>query len=283
MGNTFFVGFKTVKIAFSSDIHLDINNLPVDAIIAAQAAYLRSEGIDYYFIAGDTFNDFRLTEKYVADLQAELSTTTVKFLAGNHDMLRGITYEQLESPVTDAYFHNQFVDLPGTNWRIVGNNGWYDYSFADQLHRSADRFWHWKRAYWADGQIEQPMNDFDRETIVLQQMKEQFDAAQLAHKRVGLVTHFVPHQHFIRYTNDDRFFNMANGMLGSRRLEETINQYHIPLVVFGHVHRRFAPITIKDTRYYNPAVGYNAHRHNEWQTNDFLSEWHQQTKIIEFF
>lgn len=97
------------------------------------------------------------------------------------------------------------------------------------------------------------------------------------------MTHFVPNQHFIHYTADDRFFNMANGMLCGIGLERLINQYHVPLVVFGHLHRRFTPITIKDTRYYNVAVGYHNRRHNEWQNPDFIREWQQQTKIINFF
>lgn len=272
-----------MKIAVSSDMHLDINHLAVNDVIDAQAAYLRAQGVRYFFIAGDTFNDFTLTEDYVKRLQAKLPTTTVKFLAGNHDMLRGITYDQLMAQPVPEYFNNQFVDLPGTNWRIIGNNGWYDYSFADQLQRSPEQFWHWKKAYWTDGQIDQPITDPQRETLVLQQIKSQLSAARKVGKRVGLITHFVPHHHFIRYTNDDRFFNVANGMLGSRRLEQTIDQYHVPLVVFGHLHRHFQPITIKDTRYYNPAIGYRAHRHDEWLKRDFISEWKAQTNFFEFF
>lgn len=272
-----------MKIAVSSDVHLDINHLVVGDVISAQAAYLRASNVQYYFIAGDTFNDFNLTVKYVNQLQRELPQTKVKFLAGNHDMLRGVTYEQLETDRSSGYFHNQFVDLPGTHWRIIGNNGWYDYSFADQLKRSPDRFWHWKKAYWTDGQIKQPVTDVERETLALKQIEAQLIAAKSDNRRVGLITHFVPNHHFIRYTNDDRFFNMANGMLGSRRLEQTINLYHVPLVVFGHLHRRFEPITINDTRYYNAAVGYHAHRHNEWLTDNFISEWKRQTKIFEFF
>lgn len=272
-----------MKVAFSSDIHLDINHLDVNQVVSLQANYLKRQAVDYYFIIGDSFNDFQKTLNYVHSLQQALPKVIIKFLAGNHDMFNGINYEDLETEVDANYFHNQFVDLPKTNWRIIGNNGWYDYSYAAHLKRSADRFYHWKQAYWADRIIEQPESDISRFQRALTQVNTNLLQAKQHGRKTVLLTHFVPNQHFIHYTADDRFFNMANGMLGGIGLERLINQYHVPLVVFGHLHRRFTPITIKDTRYYNVAVGYHNRRHNEWQNPDFIREWQQQTKIINFF
>lgn len=41
-----------MKIAVSSDLHLDLNHADVAEIITQQAHYLTSHGIDHYFFVG---------------------------------------------------------------------------------------------------------------------------------------------------------------------------------------------------------------------------------------
>lgn len=147
-----------MKIAVSSDLHLDLNHAKVAEIITQQAHYLTRQEIDHYFFVGDAFNDFKQTSAYFAKLQSQLPTTKVHYLAGNHDMLKGGTYEQLENLDDDLYFHNRFLDIPQTNWRIIGNNGWYDYSFST-YESNVEEVAQWKQAYWVDRPIVQPMND----------------------------------------------------------------------------------------------------------------------------
>ncbi len=45
-------------------------------------------------------------------------------------MIRGVSYDQLEHGKWPGYLNDQFVDIPETNYRIIGLNGWYDYTFA---------------------------------------------------------------------------------------------------------------------------------------------------------
>ncbi|MCR1878306.1 metallophosphoesterase [Limosilactobacillus reuteri] len=165
-----------MKIAVSSDLHLDLNHADVAEIITQQAHYLTSHGIDHYFFVGDAFNDFEQTSAYFAELQSQLPTTKVHYLAGNHDMLKGVTYEQLENLDDDLYFHNRFIDIPQTNRRIIGNNGWYDYSFST-YENNVEEVAKWKRAYWVDRPIVQSMNDPERMAIVLHQVEEDLEQA----------------------------------------------------------------------------------------------------------
>lgn len=271
------------KVAITSDNHFDVNRLDAQELLKKQAQALADRQVDYYIIAGDTFNDFTKTTAYVDALQHELGQQTeVYYLAGNHDMAAGVTYAELETRVNAHYLHNQFVDIPNTNWRIIGNNGWYDYTFAAQLfnERSEDDFAQWKRAYWFDGTIQQPMSDPEREQVVLDQTATQLLAANVAHKRIFYVTHFVPRREYIHVTNDNRFWNMANAMMGSQRLGAVLSKGGVDFAQFGHLHIKPAPRLLDGVTYFDQAVGYNTHRIMEWDHADFMSEWLTRLRIL---
>lgn len=272
-----------IQIAVSSDNHLDLNKVIVDDVIDQQARYLTSHQIDYYLAAGDFFNDFSKTTAYMDRLTHQLPHTKVLFIAGNHDMIRNVSYDQLEQGTWPGYLNNRYFDLSNSDYRVIGLNGWYDYSFAQNTGKTETQFHQWKMAYWIDSLIKQPMSDVQRAGVVAGELKKQLEAAQRSRKKVILMTHFVPNQQFIRYTSDNRFWNMANAMLGSVAIEKLIDQYAVPIVIFGHIHDRLKPRKINGTWYYNGAVGYHNHRHNEWQTNDFFSEWQKQLKTIQLF
>lgn len=272
-----------VKIATSSDNHFDLNKVEIDSTIKEQAKYLKDQQVDYYLIAGDLFNDFQKSLAYVKQLSKAVAPVKVFFIAGNHDMIRNVTYEELEDGSWPGYLNNRFVDVPGTDYRIIGMNGWYDYTFAVNEDKTEAEFHRWKMAYWIDGLISQPMSDPDRERIVINNLKKQLQKAKIAGKKVILMTHFVPNQRFIHYTSDFRFWNMANAMMGSVHFQKLINDYRVDTVIFGHTHQRLKSVKINHTIYYNAAVGYHNRRHNEWQTNHFISEWQNQLKIFEIF
>jgi len=267
------------RIAFVSDLHFDVNHVDLATNLAQQAAYLKEQRVNAYLIAGDLTNHFNQSLSIVEDLQKRLAPAQVRFIAGNHDMLHDVTYQALESPISPLYLHNQFWDLPGTDWRIMGNNGWYDYQFADNL--PGRNFLAWKRAFWVDSTIAQPMDDVARMDRVLVQVEKQLVAARAAHKRVFFMTHFVPRRDFIWYTGDNRFWNMANALMGSPRLGALLERYQVDQVQFGHLHRHYWPQTLGGTTYVNQAVGYHNHRINEWHHQDFYTEWVSRVKILD--
>lgn len=271
-----------MRVALISDLHFDVNHVDLATNLPQQAAYLRAQGVDLYLIAGDLTNHFRQSLAIAERLQALLAPAQVRFIAGNHgnhDMVHDVSYEQLETFPATTYLHNRFWDLPGTDWRVIGNNGWYDYEFADNL--TGRNFRAWKNAFWVDSPIPQPMSDPERMDRVLTQVRQQLVAAQRAQKKVLLMTHFAPRREYIRYTHDDRFWNMANALMGSPRLGQLITNFRVPIVQFGHLHRHFWPQHFQATTYYNQTLGYHNRRINEWYHWDYLSEWRDRLRLLD--
>jgi len=272
-----------IRVAFTSDNHFDVNRVDAKAMMRAQAEVLLTAGVQVYLIAGDLFNDFQQSQQYVVDLQALLgSQTRVYWIAGNHDMVHGISFDELETGQFAGYLHNQYVDLPNSHWRIIGHNGWYDYHFADQVpEATAADFQQWKRAFWIDRAIEQPMSDPERADLMLTQLEAQLALAKVAHKRVILMTHFVPKIDYLRFTTDNRFWNMANALMGTPRLGTLVERYQVAHVLFGHLHVHPQPRKFAQTVYYDQAVGYGRRRLNEWQETTFMAEWQRDLKILD--
>lgn len=269
-----------VKIAMISDLHLDINKVNVADVITQQSEWLAANQIQVYLIAGDLFNHFDKSLQFAEALQQATPGTAVRFVAGNHDMVNDISYDELQQSLSPTYLHRRYYDIPRTDWRVVGNNGWYDYSFSAKLHRPEADFLHWKRAYWIDGAIQQPMTDPERLALELSNMTAQFKAAQAAHKHILFVTHFVPRIEYVRVTDDNRFWNMANAMLGSVKIGQLLTKYHVQRVLFGHIHIHPAPRRLDAAIYYNQALGYGTARRHEWLTDTFETEWLTRLRVI---
>ncbi|MBT9671049.1 phosphoesterase [Secundilactobacillus kimchicus] len=270
-----------VRLAISSDNHIDINLLDPEVVISEQVAFLQHQSVNIYLIAGDLFNDFRKSQQFAQTLAAKMPEVTVKFIAGNHDMVKGISYAELETRMSPEYFHNQYLDVAGTDWRVIGNNGWYDYSFATRVNRTPAQFLAWKRAFSVDGLIKQPIPDIERMSRVLAQTKAQFTQARAAGKKILFMTHFVPSNHYVHFNDDDRFWNVYVGLLGSQRLGDQIQDFGVERVVFGHLHIKPAPTMINGTLYYNQSVGYGTHRHHEWRHATFIEEWQSRLAILD--
>ena len=275
-----------MKIAISSDNHLDVNRVDPAQALEAQAEWLLEQQVGAYFFLGDLFNDFQKTRAYFTALQARVGPQImIRYLAGNHDQLTGVTAAQLEQRLAPEYFHQAFWDVPGTDWRIIGNNGWYDYSFSN-LAVSPAAVAQWKKAYWIDGSITQAESDPVRMARVMVQVKAQLQAAQAAGKRVIFVTHFVPAAALVpplpahlTTPRQQRFGQMFNAMLGSQHLGALLLQTpQVKRVVSGHLHGEFAPQTLGAATYYNPAVGVRR-RPGEWQRTTFMEQWAYRTLV----
>lgn len=274
-----------VKIAFSSDNHFDVNRIDVNQIVMQQAQFLMKQKIDYYVDTGDTFNDFQQTLHYFETLQQLVkSQTKVYFVAGNHDMRRGVTYAELNQDLSPLYLNHKMIKLTGTNNVLIGNNGWYDYSFADQfLLKKQVSFRRWKDALWFDGMIAQPLSDPARMQNELVILRRQFQQIRQQHQQAILATHFVPHQNYMIYSYDKPQWDMINAYLGSRHLEELLNEYRdvVKIVAFGHLHLRDPLQVIDNITYVHRPVGYHRGRRlNEWQSNDFMTEWRHTLTVI---
>ena len=274
-----------MKIAISSDEHLDINRQDVTELVPRQAEFLQAAGVDYYLMTGDLFNDFTRSLAYVERLQRELAPRTqVYFVAGNHDMLAGVTYEELEQPelIGPNYLHRRVIHLPGTRVSLVGNNGWYDYSLADSLAtaRTPAEFARWKSAYWIDRRIKMPLSDQERMATVLTQTQADLARARVGGDQLLFLTHFVPRRDFIFDQLDHPRWQNVNGMLGSQKLGQLLADEQVERVAFGHLHTRHLPVTLAGTTYYHAPVGYGLRRLNEWREANFWQEWCRDLAVI---
>ena len=278
-----------VRIAISSDNHLDVNQVDPAAVLAMQAQYLQDHSVQYYFYAGDLFNDFTQTRQYMTDLQHRLANRVhVYYIAGNHDLLQHASYDQIEHLSAPGYLHRHYVDLPGTNWRMIGNNGWYDYSFSTYRDDSiAVR--QWKRVYWLDSEIEQPGDDQERMNNVLSQVTAQLAAAKDAGKRVLFLTHFAPRHELlaprpagVNTPRRERFYQMITAMMGSDRLGDLLESTgNVKYAFYGHLHGIHPPLEHNGVTYLNQAVGGRNKRINEWQQDDFTAQWQSSLRILD--
>lgn len=262
-----------VKIGISVDDHFDVNKVDGLAMIPRQAAYLQEHGYQAYFNAGDTYNDFGKTLTYFEQLQQALGPAVlVRFLAGNHDLVNGISYQEAQSDLSPLYFHEKRLMLPGSETVIIGNNGWYDYSLAPaDLHKTPAEFAQWKRAYWIDRAIDQPVSDAVRMRRVLE--TTQAAIAQAAGHRVVYLTHFVPTREAMVYSPSHQHWQMATALMGSQHLGDLLLGAGVNAVVFGHLHRRDQPLKRGQTTFYHQPVGYGLKRLFEWQSHDGFTEW----------
>ena len=105
-----------MKIAISSDNHFDVNHVNLTEVIPQQAEYLIENNIAYYFITGDLFNDFSRSIDYCERLQsAGNDLCQVYFIAGNPDMLNGVSFDELENTALHPqYLHHRILELPNS-------------------------------------------------------------------------------------------------------------------------------------------------------------------------
>lgn len=272
-----------VKIAFASDLHFDVNQLDPKKLIQQQIDFLNRQEVDYCFVAGDTFNEFQKTLDYFEEFNNRSKNTRAYFVAGNHDMVRGVKYYELEEPQSEYYLHNQTLQLAGTKYTIIGNNGWYDYSFAKtKLNLTDNDYYHFKQTFWVDGVIDSPLSDQERFARSLAQIEErilELNAEDPTSHKI-LLTHFVPKLEFIKFTAFEKW-NISTAMLGGIGLGNLIDKYQLDFVDFGHLHVRFPDTKIGQTTYLHQPLGYNTKRRSEWINPDFMTEFALTTKIIE--
>ena len=276
-----------IKIAISSDNHLDVNKVNISDALEFQAHWLNTNHLDYYLYAGDLFNDFSKTKAYFEQLQQLTTNTRIAYILGNHDMLNNLSFSEAEHSHFLSYIHNQFIDLPNSDWRIIGNNGWYDYSFST-YHDQLKKVQTWKNVYWLDSSIDQPISDQERMATVIAQVKYQLDLAKDNNKSVLFLTHFAPRQELlaakpkeVNTPRRERFYQMVNAMMGSDRLGNLLEDSNIVRYVFyGHLPRNPPPLTRPGVTYLNQSVGVSNKRINEWQKDNLYDQWLTTTRVI---
>lgn len=267
-----------MKIGAISDLHIDRpSDYNKSEYAESLAQIVQSKQLDILLIAGDISNNYKESYQFVLDMK-QLTGIAVYFIPGNHD------YWSVDDKTTKE-IHDYFINQPeclighplvlNDEWAIVGNSGWYDYSYAseqysiDQLKRG--RF---KGATWQDKvHIDWGVSDIEMSRDTAKQAEQ--DLKQVQDKNIILMTHVVTEPSF-KVPMPHRIFNYFNAFIGTSDFAPLYQKYPIRYSIMGHVHYR-GTITKDNTDYMCVSLGY----FREWRTKDIKREMTHALNVIE--
>ncbi|MET3698780.1 putative phosphoesterase [Bacillus oleivorans] len=271
-----------MKVGVISDLHIDRNAalLPENTSFAEILADLiKKLHIDILLIAGDISNDYRMSIDFLNELE-RLSHTKVLFVPGNHD------YWSKENGVTNTWdIYHAFNQWNGCimeqafhlndDWVVVGNSGWYDYSFGSEAFSEAE----FNQGYY----MERTWQDFNyvnwgRENKEMCQFFYRALEADLQKhkgKNIIMMTHMLTHPQFT-VPMPNQLWEFFNAFLGSRQYSDLYNKYHVKYGIMGHVHYR--KIESTDTTTMICACLGN---HDEWKSENLVNELNEALVVFE--
>jgi putative phosphoesterase len=232
----------SIRIGILSDIHVDQNGESPDHVVNALATTLQHNAPDAFVLAGDVSNDYTLSLSVLSEL--EIGTgIPVYFVPGNHDLWNRT------HPDMDAWqIHDAFGQFPGTlsgrvldlaaGWQIVGEAGWYDFSYGDSAYSEEDfermeidgRVW--QDRVFADWK----MGTRQVHQVFLARLRERLSSVRDP-RRTLMVTHAVPVSDFTVPFMPE-LWNYLNAFLGSEAYGELAREFGVPASICGHVHFR---------------------------------------------
>ncbi|WP_088362665.1 metallophosphoesterase [Bacillus cereus] len=269
-----------MRILVCNDMHLDINsNYLGRNLLPEFIEALKKKKPDLIIIPGDITDFADQTIKILEVIEKNVGVK-VLFVPGNHDVWVDNTESSWDSYKLFADHSTTLIGKPyhiNDEYVVVGDMGWYDYSFAPEsipFNTMRSR----KKTLWQDGKfVRWGMDDPEL-------MQKQMNAIQKGleanrDKKVIFVNHFVPYKDFITYKSSDAEWNLCNGFMGSGNLGWLLDQFdNIEYVLFGHTHTRYG--IIEDYRgkkvICNP-IGYVG----EWDSADFMEELENNIVLIE--
>ncbi|GEP83686.1 putative phosphoesterase, putative [Staphylococcus piscifermentans] len=267
-----------MKIGTISDLHIDRPSDYTETEYAETLAQLTQDHqLDVLLIAGDISNDYRKSYQFVKAMQ-RLTYKEILFIPGNHD------YWQVDDKTTHQ-IHEFFMQQPeclmghpyiiNDEWAIVGNSGWYDYTYAspeyttERLERR--RF---KGATWQDKvHVDWGMSDIQVSHKAAALAKR--DLQKAGDRKIILATHVVTTPSF-RVPMPHRIFNYFNAFIGTSDFEPLYHQYNIQYSLMGHVHFR-GETERAGIEFACVSLGY----FREWRTKDIEREMSHALKVIE--
>jgi putative phosphoesterase len=255
-----------MRIAFISDLHTDINAAyPVLETVADRAAQLQADAL---VVAGDICENpaEAIRQMHVLD---GLFAGIVRYVPGNHDLWNKHCPARDIVSIFDDYKkdplclnHEGAGCLGKDGLALVGDVGWYDYSFAsagfdeDALDGMSigGRTWQDKlfNAWTRDNKAAMARS--------LERLQVQLEKASKAspEPKIIAVTHMLPVPDFL-VPPEQGCWGFFNAFLGSSAIERLYMKYPVRFAVCGHVHYRMQ--VIRDgIRHICPCLGYES----EW-------------------
>jgi putative phosphoesterase len=252
-----------MRIGLVSDIHVDINRIDGKEVVSdLLAAESLRRCLDILLIAGDISSDYRLSLATINRL-SETSGARVLFVPGNHDIWNE------HHPGLKAWdTYNALLEHPSNlargpvllkdNWAILGDLGWYDFSYGDpsfshedfDLMKYGERTWQDKiKSLWDRGTL-------DVHRMFIERLEAALDSVK--GRKVLMATHVVQIKEFT-VLNPGQMWKYFNAFLGSPEYGELALRRGVDLAVCGHVHHRSRQKK-QGTEFVCPCLGYPA----EW-------------------
>lgn len=241
-----------MRLAFTSDIHIDLNG---PAVLEALAARVRAVSPDALLVAGDIATGAVTYLQTLLALRAEVPAMFV--VAGNHDVwsapeavAAGIdAWARLDRILpalcVEAKVHCLDVApavLDGIGF--AGSLGWYDLTTREHLldaPMEAYRLGQWEGLRWTDHQYA-VWNGPDGARMSMEEVAGALRArlsthlAQLNAQRIVVATHTLPFAGQIHRKNHPGW-RFANAFMGSLPLGELIrSDPRVVLAIAGHTH-----------------------------------------------
>src|SRR4030042_984796 len=247
---------KKTKIIFTADIHLGKTAYQSWEI---EAEKIRNEKADIFVIGGDmspstknfidTFNIFDDVAKHHYYV---IGNHDIWIVDGGKDGDSFIKYESLIKKQLNGFtcLDNApviYTTNDGVTIGLVGNIGWYDYSFRDKkidiLYPLAMNMY--KQKKFPNGKIKWMDGEYAKWGESDEYMVDYFAKRLDDHiKKLGNVDiiccfmHHVPFEKMMKKGSDQ--WNMGNAFSGSKKIENVIRQYDkIKYVFCGHTHTKF--------------------------------------------
>lgn len=255
-----------MRIAFSSDWHIDINEdfFKKKEIVNKIIEFINNNNIDILSFAGDISGNMDKTIDILKKVQQE-TNVIIKAVTGNHDVFT----ENDTSTSWDKYmqFSNEDFSLINNpyiindEWVMIGDMGWYDYSCGtDEFSFEEYDKMICGRVSWQDlyecnwnGNSNIEISNYMLENI----------SKQLEHfkdKNIIMVTHIVPFSECVLHKEGDLNWNYLSAFIGCKRLGELFKNYNVKISHFGHTHQRYHT-KINDMQIICSPLGYK----NEWK------------------
>lgn len=260
-----------MKIAFTSDLHVDVNK-DYD-ITKNMIRYLKEYQCKTLLIAGDISSNYDTTVGVIGKFnKAGIKTY---FVSGNHDIYTNSKY-------TDSYdIYRQFCNVDGClsgeilkigQSVILGDIGWYDYSFRDIFKHGL------QETEMKMGWMDRYRISFDDKEFCeyqnrkfksrLDKIVEDFGIRQ----RIVIMTHMIPCIELCRQYPDTYF----DSFTGSQELWNIVREYNVDTWLYGHNHvSRVLELDGVVT------IGSGINYHSEWNGRNVNEQIEYAVKFLE--
>ncbi len=250
-----------MKIAAISDLHLDINR-DFD-VLGKLVEILNGVSAGMLLAAGDISEDFRKTVRVMEEFE-KMSGIRTFYVPGNHDLWSPDPHNYRVDYIYSAFkddercLSGKVIEEDG--FSIIGDVGWYDYSFGNHERFSLEMFdrMSYMNRTWQDAY----KNPWTRDNI--RQNEIMLSSIENALKKAGsrniiAVTHMLPIREFTVLDARPEW-EYFNAFLGSEKLGQLFEKYSVRYSVSGHVHYR-KEMMKNGISYICPCLGY----HSEWR------------------